>query len=371
MKHILIILLLLPLLSLGQEKEYHLKGHMRNWKGQDSIAVIYIKNNALVIDTIIATDGRFEIKGKLEQPVSTGLRSMKPMKRNEIADNIRFYLEPGVLLLEGTDSLRYSQLKTHEVNADHKKLESATKPFLDRLMELRRTAMATPKEKQQTPAFKELEAEYKALQDSMKQTQIRFVKANPKSFISLEAITQLAGATMNYSVTAPLFESLDPSLKQLPLGKDLDAKLTIAKKTKIGTVMPSFTSLDTARNELHLNDVVSKGKVTLVDFWASWCAPCRAENPNVVKAFNSFHPKGFEIISVSLDDNAQRWKDAIVKDGMPWYHVSGLKKWQEPVAVFFGISAVPDNFLLDAKGRVVARGLKGEALYKKIEEMTR
>ena len=168
-----------------------------------------------------------------------------------------------------------------------------------------------------------------------------------------------------------MFEKLDPSLKHVPTGKELAGRLEVAKKTKIGTVMPSFTSLDTSRNELHLNDVVSKGKVTLVDFWASWCAPCRAENPNVVKAFNSFHGKGFEIISVSLDDNAQRWKDAIVKDGMPWYHVSGLKKWEEPVAVFFGINAVPDNFLLDAKGRVVARGLKGEALYKKIEEMTR
>ncbi|WP_343304101.1 TlpA disulfide reductase family protein [Chitinophaga niabensis] len=368
---IIIISLLTPFTSFGQQKEYRLKGHISNWKGQDSIALIYTKDNQIAIDTIIVTDGRFEIKKDFKEPTLIGLRSMRPMKKNEIADNKRFYLEPGLILLEGTDSVKTSVLKAHQVNADNQELENATSPILKRLGVLRTTAIATPKEKREEPAFKELEKEYAALQDSFKQVNIRFVKEHPKSFISLVAINQLAGATMNYPVTAPLFEKLDASLKQLPTGKELGGRLEVAKKTKIGTIMPSFTSLDTARNELHLNDVVSKGKVTLVDFWASWCAPCRAENPNVVKAFNSFHGKGFEIISVSLDDNAQRWKDAIVKDGMPWYHVSGLKKWEEPVAVFFGINAVPDNFLLDAKGRVVARGLKGEALYKKIEEMTR
>jgi len=371
MKQSIILLLLTPFMSFAQQKEYHLKGHISNWKGQDSIAFIYAKDNQLAIDTIIAIDGRFEIKKDFKEPMLIGIRSMRPMKRNEIADNKRFYLEPGLILLEGTDSIKSSRLKAHQVNADYQELENATRPVLNRLGALRTTAMATPKDKQQQPEFKALEKEYAALQDSFRQVNIRFVKEHPKSFISLAAISQLAGPTMNYTITAPLFEKLDASLKQLPTGKDLSGKLEIAKKTKIGTVMPSFTSLDTARNELHLNDVVSKGKVTLVDFWASWCAPCRAENPNVVKAFNSFHGKGFEIISVSLDDNAQRWKDAIVKDGMPWYHVSGLKKWEEPVAVFFGINAVPDNFLLDAKGRVVARGLKGEALYKKIEELTR
>jgi thiol-disulfide isomerase/thioredoxin len=114
--------------------------------------------------------------------------------------------------------------------------------------------------------------------------------------------------------------------------------------------------------------MLRNSKLTLVDFWASWCGPCRAENPNVVKAFQAFHDKGFNIISVSLDDNAARWKAAIIKDGMPWYHVSCLKKWDEPVAKQFGVNAVPDNFLLDADGKVIGRGLRGEALYKAVQE---
>jgi thiol-disulfide isomerase/thioredoxin len=105
-----------------------------------------------------------------------------------------------------------------------------------------------------------------------------------------------------------------------------------------------------------------KGKMVLVDFWASWCGPCRAENPFVVKAYEMYHPKGLAIVSVSLDDNETDWKAAVAKDHLNWIHVSSLKGFDEPAAKLYGISAIPQNFLIDSAGTIVAKDLRGDAL---------
>jgi thiol-disulfide isomerase/thioredoxin len=367
MKNILIILVLLPGLAMAQQQSFHLKGTVKEWKGNDSVFIHYKMDNKQMVDSTVAVNGQFEFKGSISQPVLTYISLWKPIKRSEIRDNYRFYLEAGNIQLYAKDSLRNSTITSNYVNADYQELQKATAIVFKRLLALKMEAVNTAPEQRKTPAFAALEKEYYACIEAMEAIRTRFIKTHPASFISLEALNIVAGNTMQFRKTAPLFEQLSPSLKQTPLGKDFASRLETAKKTLAGVVMPSFTSLDTARQEVHLKEVVQHAKVTLVDFWASWCSPCRTENPNVVKAFNAFHEKGFDIISVSLDDNADRWKAAIIKDGMPWHHVSGLKKWEEPVAQFFGIHGIPDNFLLDEQGRVIARGLRGAELYSKIE----
>ena len=113
----------------------------------------------------------------------------------------------------------------------------------------------------------------------------------------------------------------------------------------------------------------SLGKVTIVDFWASWCGPCRAENPNVVALYNEFHSKGLNIVGVSLDKDAAKWKDAIAKDKLTWTHVSNLKFWDEPIAIQYEVQSIPATFILDASGKVVARDLRGEELRAKIASL--
>nr|MBP8066820.1 TlpA family protein disulfide reductase [Flavobacterium sp.] len=105
------------------------------------------------------------------------------------------------------------------------------------------------------------------------------------------------------------------------------------------------------------------------DFWASWCGPCRAENPNVVALYNEFHPKGLNIIGVSLDKDAAKWEEAIGKDKLAWIHVSNLKHWQEPIAKQYGVESIPATFILDASGKIVAKDLRGEELKAKVAEL--
>ena len=115
--------------------------------------------------------------------------------------------------------------------------------------------------------------------------------------------------------------------------------------------------------------VLKSDQAVMVDFWASWCGPCRKENPNVVKVFNKYHSKGFEILSVSLDDNKEKWVAAIAKDGMPWNHVSDLKGWECQAAKLYGVDAIPFTVLLDKEGKIIGKGLRGVKLEEKLAEL--
>lgn len=139
--------------------------------------------------------------------------------------------------------------------------------------------------------------------------------------------------------------------------------------TDIGKVAPNFSAPDPNGKEIALNDI--KGKVTIIDFWASWCKPCRRENPNVVKLYEKYHDKGLEIISVSLDKEGQknRWIKAIEDDNLTWHNISNLKFWSDPIAKMYNVRSIPATFILDESGTIVAKKLRGAALERKVEEL--
>jgi thiol-disulfide isomerase/thioredoxin len=151
---------------------------------------------------------------------------------------------------------------------------------------------------------------------------------------------------------------------------DFEKKMNGSRNMQAGTPAKNFESTTPEGTKLSLREVMDQGTYTLIDFWASWCTPCRAENPTVVKAYEQFHPKGLNIISVSLDDKAEKWKAAIQKDGMPWYHVSSLTAgFKDPIAQMYGINAIPQNALVNSKGVIVAVNLRGDALLDKLEQL--
>jgi thiol-disulfide isomerase/thioredoxin len=214
---------------------------------------------------------------------------------------------------------------------------------------------------------KQLEKPYMALIDEHNKYLQRFIEKNPSSFASLAAIQQLPAEEF-----LPTYIKLDDGLfAKYPNSsyiKAFHASVASQKKLAIGTPAPEITMNTPEDKPLSLSSL--QGKVVLVDFWASWCGPCRAENPNVVKAYHKYKSKGFDVFNVSLDKDKDKWIQAIKKDGLVWTnHVSDLMHWQSPVVQLYNFNGIPYNVLLDKKGNIIAKNLRGEDLEKKLAEI--
>jgi peroxiredoxin len=193
-----------------------------------------------------------------------------------------------------------------------------------------------------------------------------FIKTHPASYVSARELLQLTDNAF-LAESRKLYSTLDEKVRQSAQGKELAARIALLSTIETGRQALDFTQQSLEGKPIKLSSF--HGKYVLLEFWASWCGPCRGENPNLRRQYALYKGKGLEIIGVSLDHDKQAWKQAIEKDQLPWIHVSDLKGWKNEVASSYGIMAVPANFLIDPSGRIVAQNLRGEALNKKLEEI--
>ncbi|MDB4925987.1 TlpA disulfide reductase family protein [Mucilaginibacter sp.] len=195
-----------------------------------------------------------------------------------------------------------------------------------------------------------------------------FIKNNPDSFTAIYLLNGIF-ANMQTEKAQSLYNLVPAKYKNTSYGKTIMQRIEAAKITAIGKIAPDFEQPDTANKMVKLSGF--RGQYLLLDFWASWCGPCRQENPNVVKAYQKYHDKGFTVLGVSLDQPGKKeaWLNAIHHDQLTWTQVSDLQFWNNTVAKLYGIQAIPQNFLLDKEGKIVAVNIRGDDLTNKLAEL--
>lgn len=371
--------LLFPGVFLSAQSDTHsqfvLTGKLKNVpKMPEYIYIEYVSANTRMMDSARVNNGRYTFTGDIAEPtfcrLSTVSRQLiaQGAAVDNAGDEVSIFLSPAKMEVTHIDSFPNIIMKGSSAHTDYKEFEKIIKPYNDSMQaffnDYKQYSAEGNLEK-----TKEIEMKATFLAQEIRGIFRSFIQSHPSSFMSFLLLQQYAGNDLNVSETEPLFDMLTEEIKSYRSVVQFKHRLDIAKRTSIGQMAADFTQNDTLGNPVTLSSL--RGKYLLVDFWASWCQPCRIENPNVVEAFNRYKDKGFFVLGVSLDRPGaeEAWLKAIHDDGLTWTHVSDLQFWNNAVAVMYGIQSIPQNLLLDPTGKIIGKNLRGEELLTTLEEL--
>lgn len=339
------------------------------------LAQIDEKGQQVIKDSAIVMDNKFTIKGSVDEP------GIYFLSADGSPGNVVFMLENSDITIDFNKQIPMeSKVTGSESNKSYEAFQNGMLQF----KEEGGAIMTKFRELGNEPAPEQRDSIKNVMEDLRERQRaypLKFVQENNDSYFSLNLI-QLESSRAGFDILKyqEAFESFPDYLKNSNRGQIVKQKLDELYKAyektaylEIGKIAPNFESQTPDGKVVSLNDL--KGKVTIIDFWAAWCGPCRRENPNVVKVYEQYHDKGLEIIGVSLDgapnqkDPKKAWLDAIEKDGLEWHHVSSLKYFNDDVAKLYNIESIPATYILDKEGKIVAKNLRGFALERKVRQL--
>jgi len=370
---LILLTILFPALSMAQTTNFTLNGKIENLNKPAMAYIDYMDNGTGHEDSVALVNGSFKFTGKISGNAyarmaldHTGAGKGKAVYAGDV---IYFYFGKEQINITSKDSLENATFSGSKVYQEY---DAYNKAIGGTIMALTKAVnidfnRGTPEQQKDTTYIKAVDQRFRKNIQNRTDKQFLFAKEHPTSYFALVALSEAAGSKVDVEKVQPLFNALNKEYRETDMGKELAQRIEANGITAVGKQAPLFTQNNVVGKPVTLASL--KGKVVLIEFWASWCGPCRSENPNLVKQYNTYKDKGFEIISVSLDNVKERWLEAIEKDGLDWIHVSDLKGWNNAVGRLYGVRAVPASFLVDAQGKIIGNGLRGEPLNKKLAEI--
>lgn len=344
-----------------QPKGYTIEGTLTNADGKTVLLTAFTVDGGQTLDTIRPVENQFSVKGMLEQPVLLTLTVDGSKQRLSFFGENASYklvadadsLNKGVVESESSVQKEYAQ-----VVADLKAVQLQQESIVN--------GYNQAKSEGNDLLAESFVKQYDSLDVVSGDIMTAFIKAKPQSPVAAMFVRN----KFSYGSLEEMKEGvamLDTALASSPYVQAIQARMAILEKVAVGQPAPDFAMSDSLGNDIRLSDF--KGKYVLVDFWASWCGPCRRENPNVVKLYNQFKDKNFTILGVSLDNKRENWMKAIADDQLTWNHVSDLEGWKNSAAKLYGVNSIPHTVLIDAEGTIIARNLHADELAAKLGEL--